>query len=222
MFVRNNVVHYSASDLTAAVKCEWALMRLLDAKLGRIDAVEEPEDLMLKRAAELGGEHEVRVLEGFVARYGLHVPGTPGGVAQIPDPESKTDAGALRVAMGATVRALRDGADVVYQGTFFDGRFVGFADFLVRTETPDGYVYEVYDTKLARRAKISALLQLAAYALQLRALGIPVGEEVHLLLGDGSTSTHRLADILPVYRDRLTRLLAMIDERVASGEPLPW
>ena len=38
MFVREGVVHYSASDLTNAVKCEWALMRLLDAKLGRIPA----------------------------------------------------------------------------------------------------------------------------------------------------------------------------------------
>ncbi|WP_210505576.1 bifunctional RecB family nuclease/DEAD/DEAH box helicase [Naasia sp. SYSU D00057] len=222
MFVRNDVVHYSASDLTAAVTCEWALMRLLDAKLGRIPAVQEPEDLMQARAAVLGGTHEERTLAAYREQFGKHTPGVPGGVAEIPRPEPSTDADALRAAMALTVQAMRDGAQVVFQGTFFDGRFVGFADFLVRTETPDGSVYEVYDTKLARRAKISALLQLAAYALQLKALGIPVGDEVHLLLGDGSTSTHRLADILPVYRDRIARLLHMIDERVAAGEPLPW
>ena len=55
---------------------------------------------------------------------------------------------------------MRDGADVVFQATLFDGPFLGFADFLVRA----GDVWEVYDTKLARRAKVTALLQLAAYA----------------------------------------------------------
>jgi hypothetical protein len=39
MFVRSNRVYYSASDLKAAVECEWALMRKLDAKPGRIEAI---------------------------------------------------------------------------------------------------------------------------------------------------------------------------------------
>lgn len=38
----------------------------------------------------------------------------------------------------------------------FDGRFVGFADFLIR----DGEHCRVADTKLARSAKVTALLQL--------------------------------------------------------------
>lgn len=46
---------------------------------------------------------------------------------------------------------------MIYQGAFFGGRLVGFADFLVKHE--DGYA--VYDTKLARHAKVPALLQLA-------------------------------------------------------------
>ena len=43
----------------------------------------------------------------------------------------------------------------------FDGRFVGFADFLVR----DGQRYRVVDTKLARSAKVTALLQLVLQVL---------------------------------------------------------
>ena len=42
---------WSASDLKAAAECEFAWLRALDAKLGRIPAVEEPEDEMLE---ELG------------------------------------------------------------------------------------------------------------------------------------------------------------------------
>ena len=56
-------VVYSASDLSAAATCEWALMRKLDAKLGRIEATPEAEDEMLKRTAELGDVHEHRMLD---------------------------------------------------------------------------------------------------------------------------------------------------------------
>ena len=49
----------------------------------------------------------------------------------------------------------------------FDGRFLGFADFLVLEE--DGY--RLRDTKLARSVKVTALLQLAAYAEALAAAG---------------------------------------------------
>jgi uncharacterized protein len=86
---------------------------------------------------------------------------------------------------------------VVFQAAFFDGRFLGYAAFIIRSE--DGR-YEVCDTKLARSTKITALLQLAAYSDQLQARGIATGENVHLILGDDRVSTHRLAEILPVYQ----------------------
>jgi uncharacterized protein len=233
MFVREGAVFFSASDLTNAVKCEWALMRKLDAKLGRIEAAEEPDDPMLARAGILGGEHEARALAGYLAEFGRWVPGRDGGVAEIDSPEPATDPAALTAAMDATVAALRGGADVVFQATFFeqgdDGQnFVGFADFLVRTPGVDAAgvstqpVYEVYDTKLARKARITALLQVAAYADQLEKLGIPLGPDVHLLLGDGTRSTHRLADITPVFHDRVERLRFMLGERMSASSAIAW
>lgn len=225
MFVRDDRVYYSASDLTAAVKCEWALMRKLDAKLGRIEAAPEPEDAMLQRAGVLGGEHEARELQRLLAEHGAHVPGRPGGVAEIAEPEPRTDAAALVIAQESTVAALRDGADVVFQGTFFGDGFVGFADFLVRIPSAADDPrprYEVWDTKLARKAKITALLQVAAYSRQLQLLDIPIGDSVHLLLGDTSISSHRLSDIAPVLDDRVARLKLMIDERLAASDPIEW
>jgi predicted RecB family nuclease len=200
------VVVYSASDLTAAAQCEWALMRKLDGKLGRIEAVVDDGDAMMARAGKLGDAHELHTLEA------LKLTRT---VVEFERP-AMTD---LVAAASTTEKALLDKADVLFQATFFDGRFVGFADF-IQLNT-DG-VYEVYDTKLARKEKITALLQLAAYGDQLVALGIPVGEQVHLILGDGRTSTHRLSDILPVYRKRRNRLQRLIDERVDAAEPTAW
>ena len=199
-------VIYSASDLTAAAKCEWALMRKLDAKLGRVDRVDDIEDDMLERAGLLGTAHELRVLETLKQTR---------QVVEFDHP----DFGEYAAAAEVTAQALRDKADVLFQATFFDGRLLGFADFIMLND--DG-VYEVYDTKLARSAKITALLQLAAYSDQVLALGIDVGENVHLILGDGRTSTHALRDILPVYRKRRARLQTMLDDRLADDTATPW
>jgi len=223
VFVRDGVVFSSATDLTAAVSCEWALMRALDAKLGRVDAVPDAPDAMLERAGVLGGEHEQRELARYLEHFGPYAPGHPSGVALIAEPASKGDLAALAEAMVETVAALRDGADVVYQATFLDEGFVGFADFLIRAGESDGRPrYEVYDTKLARKAKITALMQLAAYAGQLRRLDIPVGDDVHLVLGDGTVTTHRLIDIEPVFIERFSRLQAMIADRLADDSPIAW
>ncbi|SFN83656.1 TM0106 family RecB-like putative nuclease [Mycetocola miduiensis] len=193
----------SASDLTTASKCEFAFLRKLDAKLGRTERVDEVVDAMLARTGRLGDEHEARVLAAYRAQFGA-------GVAEIERPDEMTRE-ALADAVTATKRAFDRGADVVFQATFFDGRFVGFADFIVRQ--PDGR-YLVQDTKLARSAKVTALLQLAAYVQQLRQLGVEPADTVQLLLGNGMTSEHRVSDILPVYLKREQRLQRIINERL--------
>ncbi|PJJ63116.1 TM0106 family RecB-like putative nuclease [Compostimonas suwonensis] len=199
-------VVYSASDLVAASRCEWAVVRRLDARLGRIEQPPTAEDDMLARTGALGDAHERRMLERLRETC---------DVVEIERPQLDE----ITTATEATTAALAEGAGVVFQGAFFDGRFLGYADFLIRGG--DGR-YEVYDTKLARSAKITALLQLAAYAEQLQALGVPTGEQVHLVLGDGRTSTHRLRDILPVYRRRRARLERILDERLADDAASEW
>ena len=106
--------------------------------------------------------------------------------------------------------------------------FVGFADFLQLG--PDG-AYEVQDTKLARRAKVTALMQLAAYAEQLERIGVPVSPEAVLILGDGARSRHLIADIAPVFRARRERLHRILldryralgpDGRRESAAPVAW
>ena len=60
----------------------------------------------------------------------------------------------------------------IYQAAMFDGRFVGFADFLVLGRLTGT---ALRDTKLARSVKVEALLQLAAYADTLAAQRRPGG-----------------------------------------------
>ncbi|HLR56253.1 MAG TPA: TM0106 family RecB-like putative nuclease [Actinomycetales bacterium] len=217
MFVRGERVIYSASDLILAADCEYALLRELDFKLGRGVRVDPPPDEMLERAITLGEAHEARVLQSFISEFGIW-DGASSGVAQIARPESHSPA-QLRVRQEETVAALESGADVVFQATFFDERFVGFADFLVR-EAENSYT--VFDTKLARQARVPALLQLAAYADQLERLGFDPGSEVALILGTMQESRHLVSDLLPVYRERRARLESLIDHHQATGLPVAW
>ncbi|MGV9768501.1 TM0106 family RecB-like putative nuclease [Microbacterium sp. NPDC003461] len=209
-------VVWSASDLKAAAECEFAWLRALDARLGRVPEVEEPEDEMLERAARLGDAHEERVLARYRERFG-------GAVVEIERQRSSDEAGMARAVEETMAALTAPHARVVFQAAFSTAEFVGFADFLLRE--PDGS-WRVQDSKLARRAKVTALMQLAAYVDQLDRLGIPHSDEVDLLLGDGSTSTHRVDDLLPLFRVRRRRIRDLIADRRlelgAAGEPLAW
>lgn len=208
VFVTGDSIVYSASDLAAAARCEFALLRDFDAKLGRGPAT-AIEDELLTRTAALGDEHERRELARLRERFG-------DAVAVIGRP-AYTPAG-LAAATDATLRAVADRAPAVYQAAMFDGRFLGFADFLVR----DGEQYRVVDTKLARSEKVTALLQLAAYADVLAAAGVPVAPEAELRLGDGTAVRHRISDLVPVYRLQRARLQRLLDDHHAGGAAVRW
>ena len=201
-------VIYSASDLAAAARCEYALLRAFDAKLGRGPKV-SVEDELLARTATLGDEHERRQLDDLRTEFG-------GDVTIIGRPPY-TDAG-LRAAFDQTMRAVERRSPVIYQAAMFDGRFAGFADFLVL----EGDRYRLRDTKLARSVKVEALLQLAAYADTLARHGVPVADEVDLVLGDGAVASYRVDELLPVYLPRRAALQRLLDGHLAGGAAVSW
>ncbi|MGH3674528.1 MAG: TM0106 family RecB-like putative nuclease [Mycobacterium sp.] len=208
MFVADDRVIYSASDLAAAARCEYALLRSFDARLGWGPPV-AIEDELLARTAKLGGEHEQRHLDELRSM-------SEDTVAIIGRPDY-TIAG-LTAAADATLRAVERRAPVIYQAAMFDGRFVGFADFLLF----DGERYRLRDTKLARSVKVEVLLQLAAYADTLMRAGVPVSAEVELVLGDNATAGYRVDELLPVYLPRRAELERLLDGHLAGGAPVTW
>ncbi|HSO63918.1 MAG TPA: TM0106 family RecB-like putative nuclease [Ornithinibacter sp.] len=200
----------SASDLRTASACEFALLRELDALLGRAGRAAVPDDPMLERVAQLGTEHEQVELRRLVSEHRGHV-------VQFQRPGYSRES--LERAHAQTVEALRSPeTEVVYQATFFDGSFVGHADFLERTG--DGWL--VSDTKLARRESVPALLQIAAYADLLASAGVPTAAVARLVVGTGDARDFALDDIVPVYRARRARLDALLHEHHASDGPATW
>jgi predicted RecB family nuclease len=201
---------FSASDLAVASECMWAQVRRVDKALGHDISVPKDDDAMLVRAGSLGDRHEAEKLKEFKIKFG-------DGVAEIARPDYNDKTKSIEEQMlelsAQTLQALAVKKKVVFQATFFDGEFQGFADFLVLTDEGE---YAVYDTKLARKAKITALIQLAAYADQLQKNGVPTSKQVHLILGDQSVSTHQLEDILPTYLKRRTDMQKLVESRRAN------
>ncbi len=209
VFLAGDSIIYSASDLASAARCEYALLREFDAKLGWGQRVSVTDEL-LERTASLGDEHERRRLDQLRDEHG-------GGVAVIGRPVPFTLEN-VTAAADQTRRVIDRGAPVVYQAAMFDGRFVGFADFLV---CRDGK-YQVSDTKLARSAKVTALLQIAAYADTLSQTGIQVHPEAELILGNGTVVTYQVDELIPVYREQRARLQRLLDDHYAGGSPVRW
>src|SRR5260370_26068732 len=188
MYKTADVLVLSATDLVGQLECEHLTQLERRAALGEIKRpvrVDQSLDLV----ASLGEEHERKHLDRFRA-LGLSV--------VVIEQRGSTPAD-LKRAEAETLHAMWAGVDVIYQGTFFDGRWTGRADFLVKDAEPSGlgaHGYEVVDAKLARHAKTRALLQVAIYSEQLARLQGRLPHRMHLILGDHSEHLFRVDDFV--------------------------
>jgi predicted RecB family nuclease len=204
---------YAATDLVGFLACSHRLA-LERAALAGLVPKPMREDPQIELIAKRGLAHERRYRDELVA--------SGRSVVEIQPDGSVADRGeALRDAAAATIEALRSGVDVVYQATFFDGRWVGFADFLLRVERPSAlgsWSYEVADTKLARHVKGGAVLQICSYVDQLQAIQMLEPERLHVVLGGSAHAIEslRVADYMAYYR----RVKHEFEAALAAGKPV--
>jgi predicted RecB family nuclease len=212
---------YAATDLVAYLACEHLtqLERAAMAGLVHRPMRDDPELDIIRRR---GLEHERRYLAE------LEADGRSAVTIEM-DGSVEDQGDRLRAAAVETVSAMRGGADVIYQATFFDGTWRGHADFLLRVDDPDRpsafgpYHYEVADTKLARHVKASAILQICSYVDQLERLQGVRPEWLHVALGGSSRTVERLRvdDFMAYYRSARDRFLATVADATAPAYPPP-
>ena len=197
---------YSATDLVGYLECEHLTSLEQAAVAGHI-ARPTRADPVLDRIAQRGKLHEARFLESLRAE----------GVTVTEIESNQALSLAQRLARGrdATLAAMRAGAGAIYQAVLFDGRRLGYADFLRRVESPSelgAWSYEVWDTKLARHAKASAVLQICMYSDMLGAIQGRQPTEMHLALGgvQGERVSFRVADYAAYYRLVASEFEAML------------
>ncbi|MBV8155261.1 MAG: TM0106 family RecB-like putative nuclease [Candidatus Eremiobacteraeota bacterium] len=191
---------YSASDLNDFLECEHLTELQRRVALGELRRPEaDPATALLARK---GDEHERRHLERLQHEHET-------GVAIIATGGERSIA-AWEAAQNETLAAMARGAHVIYQATFFDGAFLGRADFLRRVERPSAtwvWSYEAVDTKLALNPKPYYLVQLCNYSEHLARLQGTMPREMHVVLGSGDERHFRVDDFAAYYRNLKARFL---------------
>jgi uncharacterized protein len=190
---------FSATDLNNYLECGHlvALERSVAERLR-----ERPEkDPTVELIAQKGLAHEFAYLERLRAAHPdlVEIDASARGLAGI------------EAAVAATEAAMAAGASVIYQGTFFDGTFLGKSDFLLRVETPCPrypWSYEVADTKLALREKPYFIVQLAHYSEHVARVQGMMPQRMHVVLGTSEQKSLRVDDFAAYYRHLKAAFLA--------------
>lgn len=206
---------YSASDLNNYLQCKR--LTELETLVARGD-LERPErdDAQLELVQRKGEAHEQRYLESLRRAHAAEV-------ECIEHPERRI--AALLEGEARTLASMRAGRRYIYQAVFFDGTFLGYADFLRRVEAPStlgNWSYEVIDTKLALNAKPYYLVQLCNYSEHLARLQGTMPERGYIVLGDGEEKSFRLTDYLAYYRHLKTSFLTYAEQAERGDAPAEY
>ncbi|MFC3175007.1 TM0106 family RecB-like putative nuclease [Novosphingobium bradum] len=202
---------HSPTDLVRFLGCAHAValdLRKLADPASLPDKVEN--DAMGELVSQAGLRHE----DDYRARLAGE-----GGLVEIP-------ATGLSVRQRAerTAGAMSEGAAAIFQATFLDEPWHGFADFLRRVEEPSAlgaWSYEPVDTKLARSVKPAYLVQLGLYAQMIGKVQGVVPRRVHVALGSGVEETFRLVDFTRTLAAAQRRYLGFIDAGAPASRPEP-
>ena len=201
----NGQVIFSASDLVHFMECEHlsVLDRLhLDAPMARTKDSDEAELVQTR-----GFEHEhayLQIVQGLAATY----------------IDIKTVGESQDAQAEATIAAMKQGVDLIYQATFVQAPMLGFADFLRKVDKPSklgGHSYEIIDTKLSKKSRAKFIIQLAFYAELLEGIQGVAPEFVYIVLGDGKEERFQLSDYRYYYQSLKQRFVAFLTASEQQG-----
>ena len=205
----NGSILYSASDLVSFLECEHLTtldLVNLDAPLSK---TEDGEQAALIQQKSL--EHEARYLQDLQL----------SGVSVF---DATVSGQVIAAATEATRQAMAEGVPIIFQGCLHSAEFVGYVDFLRRVDRPShpgGFSYEVVDTKLARSPKAKFIIQLCLYSDLLSVEQGFLPQNIHVVLGDRTEQSYRLADYFRYYRSVKARFLDRAKGKLDSTYPEP-
>lgn len=123
-----------------------------------------------------------------------------------------------------TIDAMQRGAEAIYQAALVSENWQGFADFLVKTDTPStlgAFSYEVTDTKLARRPQVKHLIQLGVYSRLLTNIQGTQPAEMQLVLGDNRDERFLVKDFASYVHHAMQRLESFSNSPPPDSYPEP-
>jgi uncharacterized protein len=200
----NDGLLYSASDLGDFLLCKHLinLKRIdLDTPLQKDEADEQTKLLQDK-----GFEHEASYLETLRAQG--------KSIASIDVKNLKRTE-----QVEASIEAMYQGDDVIYQAALLQLPFYGISDFLFKVPVPSklgSWSYEVADTKLSTHPKARHLMQVGLYSSMLAEVQGIMPSMTHLVMGNHATESFRLADYLHYVNHAKQRFLNYAPQKQAS------
>ena len=201
-------IFYSATDITHFSDCQH--LTWLD-RLNLDEPMEKTEtDDQTKLIQDKGFAHEKKYLDRLGESH--------QNITEIATKSSLDE----RVA--ATLVAIQDGAEVIYQATLVRGNLIGHADFLVRVGDADAhgrFQYEVADTKLAHSTKAKFILQLCFYSDLLADVTGQLPHHMHVELGNGKRESFRVADYIYYFRQLMGRFNVFLATYPQGAPPYP-
>lgn len=146
----------------------------------------DERDESLEILAKHGNTHELAFL--------THLQKEGYDIAEI---HSKNESARLE-----TIAAMRDGREIIYQGFLQADEFAGLSDFLVKVDGASelgDFHYEVWDTKLSKKAKPYFVIQLCCYAEMLESIQGRLPGAVRVVLGDLTQKEFRTSEYFHNY-----------------------
>jgi uncharacterized protein len=214
MQLRNGQRLYAATDLVGHLSCAHLTSLNVERLEGRVDPPPKRAASTADLAAEKGDEHERRHLEILRGEHGA-------GLVEI-----SKDGGpsGLEDAAKATREAMEAGAAVIYQATFLDLPWMGYADFIERVDEPSElgeWSYIPIDTKLARSVKPYFVIQLCSYAALIETIQGLAPRRLDLILGDDSRPSLRHEEFRSYFERMRSGFLAAMAKPLGETYPEP-
>lgn len=197
---------FTPTDLSDSINCAHLFAEKL--KMARGDRAWPPREAEDNLVQRKGDEHEAEYLAALKA--------AGKNVAEI-----EIDDSDWTVPIAKTLEAINDPAvDVVFQAHLTKGNWRGRADFMERD--PETGLFEVMDTKLARKVKPYMVLQLCIYSDALADIQGTLPERMHIVLGDGKRDTLRVNEFIHYYRAAIARLERRAEQNGDAESTYPW
>ncbi len=198
MYKSGNKLVFSASDLANHINCPHVTTQSLleiDGKIKKPNQSNAMTEVLQQRG------------EAFEQTYLQELRDTGKTIVEI----SKNAGSPFQ----DTISAMQAGVDVIYQARLELDNWKGWADFLMRTDTPSSlgdWSYEVYDTKLATHTKAATILQLSLYTEIVASIQGVAPELMHVQTPEGKSS-YRLTDYSAYYRLVKKRFLKAVEDK---------
>lgn len=210
MLKDNTSIIYSPSDLCTFMASPYAswMERYRVEKIEPV-FVKDETDPMMALLQDKGQEFEDTFLEKFKAE-GKFI--------------TTINASSTEDKITATISAMQEGADIIYQACLEKAPFRGYADFLVKVDGDSklgNYHYEVWDTKLSQHPKAYFFIQLCCYAEMLEPLQGRNAKDVVVVLGNEEQVRQPLDSIRYYYKSLKESFLSQAADFDATNMPDP-